>query len=57
MNNLLRRATTTATEPGPQACGFKEPWQAEARIHMALRFRVALSDEEFHDGLQNGDVK
>jgi hypothetical protein len=57
MKNLLRRATTAATEPGPQAYGFREPRQAEARIRMAPRFRVALSDEEFRNGLQNGDVK
>jgi hypothetical protein len=56
MNNLLRRATTAATEPGPQACGFIEPWQAEAS-RMAPRFRVALAYGEFHDGLLNGDVK
>jgi hypothetical protein len=54
MKNLLRRVTTAA---GPQACGDKEPWPAEARIHIAPRFRAVLSDGEFRDGLQNGDAK
>ena len=57
MKNLLRRATTAATEPGPQAHGLREPRQAEVRIRMAPRFRAALSNGEFRDGLQNGDVK
>ena len=57
MNNSLRSATTATTEPGPQACGFIAPWQAEAGIRMAQHFRVALPNREFHDGLQNGEVK
>lgn len=57
MKNILRRATTAAIESDPQAYGFKEPWQAEARIRMAPRFRAALSDGEFREGLQNGEVK
>jgi hypothetical protein len=57
MKNLLRRATTAATEAGPQACGDIDPWPAEARIHLAPRFRAALSGAEFRDVLQNGDAK
>ena len=57
MKNLLQRATTAATEPGPEACGYIEPWQAEARIRIAPRFGAALTDGEFRDVLQNGDVK
>jgi hypothetical protein len=40
MKNLLRRATTAATEPGPQACGAIEPWQAEARIRITVGVSV-----------------
>ena len=57
MKNLLRRATTAATEPGPRACGHIERWPAEARIHIAPRFRAAFSDGEVGDVLQNGDAK
>jgi hypothetical protein len=56
MKNLLRRATAAATEPGPQACGYVEPRQAETRIRITPRFRAALSGGKFRD-LQNGDVK
>ena len=52
MKNLLRRVTTAANEAGPQACG-----PAEARFHIAPRFRAVLSDGEFRDGLQDGDAK
>ena len=57
MKNLIRRADTAATEPGPLACSYIEPWQAAARIRVAPRFRAALSDGEFGDVLQNGDAK
>lgn len=57
MNHLLQRATTAAAEPFPQACVYIEPWQTEAGIRMAPRFRAALSDGQFRDVLQNGDVK
>jgi hypothetical protein len=57
MKNLLRRVTTAANEAGPQACGDIDPWPAEARLHIAPRFRAVLSDGEFRDGLQNGDAK
>jgi hypothetical protein len=57
MNHLLQRATTAAIEPGPQASVYIERWQMEARIRMAPRLRAALSDGQFRDVLQNGDVK
>jgi hypothetical protein len=57
MKNLLQRATTAATEPGPQACSYIDRWPAEARIHIAPRFRGAFLDGEFGDVLQNGDAK
>jgi hypothetical protein len=57
MKNLLRRATTAAAEPGRQVCGRIEPWQADAPIRIAPRFPAALSDGEFRDVLQDGDVK
>jgi hypothetical protein len=57
MKNLLRRETTAATEPGPQACGYVEPRQAEARVRIAPLFRDALAGGEFRDVWQNGDVK
>ena len=56
MKNLLRRATTAATEPDHQAHGLRGPRQAEVRIRMTPRFRVALSNKKFRNGLQNGDV-
>jgi hypothetical protein len=57
MKNLLQRATTAATEPGAQACGYIERWPAEARIHIAPRLRAVVCDGEFCDVLQNGDAK
>jgi hypothetical protein len=57
MKNLFQRATTAAPEPGPQACGYIERWQAEARTRIAPRFRAAFSDGEFCDVSQNGDAK
>jgi hypothetical protein len=57
MKNLLQRATTAATEPSAQACGYTERWPAEAPIHIAARFRAAFADGEFVDVLQNGDAK
>ena len=57
MKDLIRRGSTADTEPGPRACGYTEPWQAEVRIRIAPRFRAALSDGEFGDVLQNGDAK
>jgi hypothetical protein len=57
MKNLLRRATMAAPEPGPQACAYLDPWQAEAGIRMAPRLRADLADGEFRDGLQNGEEK
>ena len=56
MNNLLQRATTATAEPGPQACVYIERWQTEARIRMVPHFRAALTDGQFRDVLQNGDV-
>jgi hypothetical protein len=46
-----------APEPGPQACAYLDPWQAEAGIRMAPRLRADLADGEFRDGLQNGEEK
>ena len=57
MNNLVGRATASATEPGPQACGHIKPWQAESRIRIAPRFWAALSGGEFRDVLQKGRCK
>jgi hypothetical protein len=57
MNHLLQRATTAAAEPGLQACVYIELWQTGAGIRMAPRFRAALSDGQFRNVLQNGDVK
>jgi hypothetical protein len=57
MKNPFQRATTAAIEPGPQQCGYIKRWPAEARIHIAPRFRAVLSDGAFCDGSQNGDAK
>jgi hypothetical protein len=57
VNKLLQRAITAAAEPGLKEFVFVEPWQTEARIRMAPRFRAAISDGELRDVLQNGDVK
>ena len=57
MKNLLQRATTAAAAPDSQACVYIERWQTEARIRMVPHFRAALTDGQFRDVLQNGDVK
>jgi hypothetical protein len=57
MKNLLRRATTAATESGPPACDYLEPRHAEARIRIALCFRDAVSGGKSRDLWHNGDVK
>jgi hypothetical protein len=57
MNHLLQRAATAAVQPGLQVCVYVGPWRTEARIGMTPRFRAALSDGQFRDVLQNGDVK
>jgi hypothetical protein len=57
MKNLLPRASMADIEPGPPVCGHLEPRPAEDRIHIEPRFRAAISDGEFRDVLQNGDVR